>query len=139
MSASSNVIQLCCAALLACAVAPALAQTLSDPTRPPAGLGLQGVPIGGEAAGLGLSLQSIRISAESRSAMINGEHVQIGQRVGGLRLIRVSESEVVVLEGGQRRTLKLYPGVNKKPVAIAPEAKSVHPAQPDRPTARNDE
>ncbi len=139
MSASSNAMQICCAAILACGVATALAQTLSDPTRPPAGLGLQGVPIGGEAGGLGLSLESVRISADSRSAIINGEHVQIGQRVRGLRLVRVSENEVVVLEGGQRRTLKLFPGVNKKPVAIAPEAKIGRPVPQDRPSARNDE
>jgi hypothetical protein len=60
-------------------------------------------------------LQSVLIFPDFRSAIISGEHVSLGEKIGGQRLVRVSETEVVLLDGGIRRTLKLFPGVEKRP------------------------
>lgn len=95
--------------------ASACAQTLADPTRPPPGVRGTG-SAGGRGAGDsgGLVLQSVIISETSRSAIINGEHVLLGGKIGPARLIKVSEAAVVLLTGDARRTLKLFPGVHKR-------------------------
>jgi hypothetical protein len=54
-----------------------------------------------------------------RSAIISGERLALGQKIRGLRLVRIGETEVVLLDGSERRTLKLYPGVQKKPTQQA--------------------
>ena len=64
-------------------------------------------------------LQSVLIFPDARSAIISGERVLLGQKVGRLRLVKVAESEVVLLNGDERRTLKLFPGVDKRPTASA--------------------
>ena len=103
------------------ALQPAWPQALSDPTKPPAGF--QSVAQGPAGpARSGLVLQSVLISADSRSAIINGEHVMLGEKIGGVRLVRVAETEVVLLAGGAPRTLKLFPGVDKRPVGSSREA-----------------
>ena len=107
------------AAMAAGAAGDLRAQALSDPTRPPttfyaatqAGVGA------GRAPG-GLVLESVLISPQARSAIISGEYIELGQKIGDLRLIRVAETEVVLLEGGERKTLKLYPGVDKRPAGV---------------------
>ncbi len=59
-------------------------------------------------------LQSVIISDTSRSAIISGEHVMLGGKVGPARLVKVSETAVVLLTGDSRRTLKLFPDVHKR-------------------------
>ena len=89
-------------------------QELLDPTKPPAGFYVGAGP--GRPGGNGdLVLQSVLIFPDVRSAIINGEHVSLGEKIGGQRLVRVSETEVVLLDGGIRRTLKLFPGAEKRP------------------------
>ena len=100
--------------MLAVASSVVCAQGLADPTRPP-GLHMGAAP-SRQAEG-GLVLQSVLIFPDARSAIISGEHVLLGQKVGRLRLIKVAESEVVLLNGDERRTLKLFPGVDKRPAA----------------------
>jgi hypothetical protein len=63
----------------------------------------------------GLVLQSVLIHPDMRSAIISGEHVMLGQKVRGQRLVKVAETEVVLLNGAERRTLRLFPGVEKRP------------------------
>jgi MSHA biogenesis protein MshK len=94
----------------------AYAQTLPDPTRPPAGFNLAvGAAAPAQAAPDPLVLESVLIHPDTRIAIINGERLRLGQKIRGLRLVRIADSEVVLLEGSERRTLKLYPGVRKKP------------------------
>jgi hypothetical protein len=103
------------AVAVALALAAAPASALEDPTRPPPGFGA-GAGGGSRApAGDQLILQSVIISPAGRSAIINGEHVLLGERFGPGRLVKVSEAEVVLLVGGSRRRLALYPGVQKHP------------------------
>lgn len=96
-------------------------QALRDPTRPP----------GSAESGPGEAdsgLQSIvRRQGEKPRALINGELVSLGGKVGGVdgtqRLVAINEDSVVLLDAsGHRETLQLTPGVNKTPVNSKPSA-----------------
>jgi hypothetical protein len=100
--------------------AAAQAQALVDPTRPPSGFNLAQSGVNPAVAAVApLVLESVLIHPDVRSAIISGERLTLGQKIRGLRLIRIGGTEVVLLDGGERRTLKLYPGVQKKPAAAA--------------------
>jgi MSHA biogenesis protein MshK len=95
--------------------AAAQAPAMSDPTRPPAVLGVQGGQ-GGDAGAPGEpaapQLQSILASREPggrRVAVINGELVKRGTKVGDAVVERVGETEVVLRRGKKLETLKLFP------------------------------
>lgn len=106
------------AALFACSAA-ALAQ-LVDPTRPP------GAQAGGaaEAGAGGPVLQSVLISPQGRSAIIGGETVRLNGNYGDARVVRITESEVVLRRASGTETLRMYPDVAIKPAAGAvPAAK----------------
>lgn len=107
-----------CAAL---ALMPALAtaQAMNDPTRPATGYteAEAGIAAGGPV------LQSVMITPTFQSAIISGEVVQLGGKFGSARLVKISESEVVLKDGGETQILKLYPGVEKRAVE-KPEAKT---------------
>jgi hypothetical protein len=93
--------------------------------RPPPGFyGSAGAGVATSAGETGLVLQSVLISDGGRSAIIDGEHVLVGGKIGGGRLINVSETQVVVQLGGARRTLKLYPGVDKRETAAVEGGRS---------------
>jgi MSHA biogenesis protein MshK len=101
--------------LLAALSVPAFAQGLSDPTRPPVGFDAAASGVKDpESAPAALVLESVLIHPDARTAIISGERLALGQKIRGMRLVRIAESEVVLLDGGERRTLKLYPGVQKK-------------------------
>ena len=109
--------------LIVCALAlsagTGFAQGLADPTKPPVGFNISaGSPPRAGDIGAPLVLQSVLIYSDTRSAIISGEHVLLGQKFdGGLRLVKVAETEVVLLDGAERRILKLFPGAEKRPVA----------------------
>jgi len=98
--------------VLAFMPAVALAQAMTDPTRPPTGYAEADV---GMASG-GPVLQSVLITPTLQAAIINGEMVKLGGKFGGAKLVKVSESEVVLKDGGESQVLKLYPGVEKRAV-----------------------
>ncbi len=95
---------------------PAWAQ-LADPTRPPA----QATAPTGDAAGaaavpVATGLQSIILSRHGKgrpAAVINGEVVQLGGKLGEARLVKVEEDHVVLLSGEGRETLRLMPAAEK--------------------------
>lgn len=83
------------------------AAALPDPTRPPAVLvasptgtsGVNGTPM----------LQSVQIGhARSRSAVIDGESVRVGEQFRGARVMRIADTEVELQRGGERQVLRLY-------------------------------
>src|SRR3954447_5757977 len=90
------------------------AQGLTDPTRPPSGFDVTAVAKSAEAEPAALVLESVLIHPASRTAIISGERLALGQKIRGLRLVKIADTEVVLLDGGERRTLKLYPSVQKK-------------------------
>jgi len=96
--------------LAAAASATVWAQALNDPMRPPAAYA-EGGSGGGEAGGP--VLQSVMISPMLKAAIINGEMVKLGGKFGNAKLVKVSESEVVLKSGEETQVLQMYPGVEK--------------------------
>ena len=105
---------------------PLAAQGLPDPTQPPAGIyDMQG---GGQGAATvtrpraNNGLQSVIISPQRRAAIINGTTVELGEKIGGAKLIEVNEGGVVLQGNRGRRVLALFPGVNLKMKTIPGQA-----------------
>lgn len=98
--------------LLAMTVVAAPAQGLPDPTRPAIA-----PPEGADpevlVAAVPNGLQSIRRDDRGRAAaLIHGQWVTVGGRVGEARLIAIRDTEVVLGQpDGRRETLKLYPDI----------------------------
>jgi MSHA biogenesis protein MshK len=101
----------CFVAMLGTASLTVSAEVLTDPTRQPAELSV--LPTSGVRANSqkNFKLQSIIISPERRSAIINGQTVKVGDPVDDETLVEVNEGSVV-LQGKQgRKMLTLFPGV----------------------------
>jgi hypothetical protein len=96
---------------------PVTAQ-VPDPTRPadvpPA------VSAGGGSGAGGLQAIVIRRGGRS-SAVIDGEEVYVGERIGnkitGRRVLKISENAVVVQGEGGRETIRLIAAVEKMPAS----------------------
>jgi MSHA biogenesis protein MshK len=88
---------------------PAAAQTLADPTRPPAALDASRP----DGAGDGLPrLQSVLISPRAGGrhvAVIDGETVRLGGSFRGARVARMTENQVELVRGRDRQVLRLDP------------------------------
>ncbi len=106
-----------CAVLLAIVLpmAGAQAQALSDPTRPPSALSTSGSTVVQEEIA-GTQLQSILLSRGRKVAVINGSMVSIGGMVGEARVVRITETQVVLKKGEETEVLMMYPGIDKRPV-----------------------
>lgn len=121
---------------VALAASGAAAENLPDPTRPPAFLFAPADGEGTEKSGGGFQLQSVLIGSGRRSAIIGGRHLLVGDRLGEFTLVRIADAEVVLRGPDGSRTLKLFPGVDKRvaqaaepALGSAPRA-SKDPAQP---------
>lgn len=111
-SMSRNVLRCLCAMLMVIGAGAAYGEQLVDPTRPPDAVGVaQGSTQGGTSAPV---LQSVLISPHRRLAIIDGKTVKLGDKFGALRLVSVTETEVVLQSGTSRQILKLYPDVQKR-------------------------
>jgi MSHA biogenesis protein MshK len=98
------------------------AQGLPDPTRPPAMIesaGEQDAP-----ASSGPVLQSILISPTRRIATINGQAFKTGDKFGETRVVKITENEVVLRNGQDMQTLKLFPQVEKQVTSNQKTAKA---------------
>lgn len=96
----------------ALSAAQALAAPFADPTQPPGAVG--GGADAGSAVVDGPRLQSVLISPNRRVAVIGGQAVSLGGMYGEARVVRITESEVVLQTGQERRSLKLYPEIEKR-------------------------
>ncbi len=94
---------------------PALAQTaLPDPTRPPDSLeGGAAAKPGGPALSAGLQTVILR-KGRKPVALINGEMVELGGKLGEATLIRLSEREAVLQGPLGREVLRLTPSAQKR-------------------------
>lgn len=97
--------------ITSCVAVTAIAQGLTDPTRPPGNL--SGPVVDGGVTG-GPVLQSVRLSQTRKVAMISGEMVPLGGHYGSARLVRLTESEAVLRDGAETTVLKLFPLVEKR-------------------------
>ena len=94
---------------------PAQAQSLPDPTRPPASLLAprtnSGLPVQ-LATQAGPQLQSVLIARHPGGrhvAVIDGQTISLGGKFKGAVLSRMTEGEVVLVTGTTRQVLRLYP------------------------------
>lgn len=81
---------------------------LPDPTAPPAAPAAEG------ATSPGMSLTAIKRRGTQRFAVIDGQEVAAGGRYQDARVVRITESEVVLRRGADVTVLKLYPHVEKR-------------------------
>ena len=88
----------------------AFAQGLPDPTRPPSASVSDPAPSGESSR-----LQSVLISPGRKLAVIDGRTVMLGGRVGDARVVAIAPAQVTLQRGGAYQTLKLHPGIEKKP------------------------
>lgn len=101
---------------------PALAQ-LPDPTRP---ADIPAAPVlgPGTAPSTASGIQTVILRPGGKSvAVVNGQHLEVGARVGDKRVVKISESEVVFKGPSGREVIKLTPDIEKTPVKKTVEAK----------------
>jgi len=89
------------------------ASNLPDPTRPPAGMDATISVV----APSGPVLQLIRTIDGKRMAIISGQAVKVGAKVGEAIVTRIDEDRVVLRGAEGVQTLKLFPEVEKTPAA----------------------
>ena len=103
------------------------AENFTDPTRPPASIG--GVEPGGVALeSSGPVLQSVLIAAGRKIAVISGQNVKLGEKFGEAR-VSITESAVVLKNGKDTQTLRLFPDVEKRIISKKVRAKSINQRQ----------
>jgi len=81
-----------------------------DPTRPPNPVA--GVP-GGEKGGQSRTLQSVLIAPGRSVAVVDGQLVRVGSRLGDAEVVKINESGVVLRSSGRTETLKLLPDAKR--------------------------
>lgn len=117
LNTGDTAVMIVCGLALVAAMTVAQAQALSDPTRPPALLEGPAASEAGEHAPAAGLQSIIRSNCGKPGAIINGEFVTLGGRLGDARLMKVGEDFVTLKSPSGRETLKLIPGVEKKLVA----------------------
>jgi len=110
--------------LLAGTVSSALGQAMADPTRP-ALAAESGPGMAGSEAPAASGLQTIiRRAGAKPAAVINGEYVVLGGRVGDARLVKVGDDSVILRGPTGTEELRLIPGVEKKAAVPAKPKKA---------------
>jgi len=108
----SRIFPLCL--LLVAGLAPA---QVPDPTRPPLSSGAPGSPDAGgagTAGGEGVHTVILRRNGKS-GAVVGGQYVEVGGKLGDKRVIGITETQVVLQGGGGREVIKLTPTIEKTP------------------------
>ena len=97
---------------LAGAAKPGQAQTMRDPTRPPAQF-LDPADATVDSMAPASGLQTIKRTGKRRAALLHGEWVKPGDRHGEAVVKRIDDQSVVLeYPDGRRETIKLYPEVD---------------------------
>lgn len=112
---ADTAVMIVCGLALFAAMTVAGAQGLADPTKPPAGIdqpAAAAAEAGAEKAAAGLQT-IIRREGEKPAAVINGEYVVLGGRVGDARVVRIGEDSVTLKGATGTEVLKLAPGIEK--------------------------
>ncbi len=108
--------------LAAGATAGSASAQLADPTRPANAQFDAATP--GAAASVESGVQTVILRRDGKSAaVINGRHVVVGDKLGDKRIIRISESEVVLTGDSGREVIKVTPAIEKKPAKPPAAAK----------------
>ena len=108
-------------------VAASAAAQVPDPTRP------AGAVAAPEQGGVGAQpvasgVQTLILRSEGKSAaVINGQYVEVGGKLGDKRVVKISDSEVVLLGAGGREVIRLTPAIEK--VQVKKTAATKQPAR----------
>ena len=108
------------------AVLPAMLPAQTDPMQPPAALmapraaSVQGMP----AERGSQRLSAIMLSKDRKFAVVDGQEVALGGRLGEARLVRLTETEATLRGKAETVVLKLAPDL-KTPVGGAKSPKEV--------------
>jgi MSHA biogenesis protein MshK len=119
-SVQSFVLQIMFLLPLLIAMEHSYAEQLIDPTRPPDVLRASS----SGAATTGPVLQSVLISPQRKMAIISGKTLKLGEKFGKSQLVSITETEVVLQNGKEVQTLKLFPDVQKRLNSNGASAKS---------------
>jgi MSHA biogenesis protein MshK len=97
--------------------AVAFSQGMADPTRPPSAAAdistASGTPL----------LQSIKSSPSGSTAMVNGRLLRVGDKLDGAKVVRITETGLVLSKNGALNTLSIFPDIHTWPAATdAPRA-----------------
>lgn len=92
------------AVLIIVALSPALAAL--DPTKP--AIGVTSMPSEKSTADGELALQSIFSRSGSFSAIISGKSYREGDTIGEYTISRINSKDVVITDGRQQKTLRMY-------------------------------
>lgn len=113
------------------------AQSLRDPTLPPAELGLASPAPAGSVLSLEAGALTIIVRDGRRYLAVGMRLYAQGEKLGKARIERISETEVWFLEGGVLHKVSKYPGIQRRsvtPVALTPactvKSKIVSPVAP---------
>ena len=82
----------------------------ADPTRPPAAIEAESTSSGSPGAP---RLESVLIAPDRRIAVISGQQVMLGGKVGAGKVVSITESEVVIRGAKGVQTLRLLPELAK--------------------------
>ena len=97
------------------------AQALTDPTRPPFEI-LTAAPASAGAAP-STPLTSILLSSARKGAIISGEYVALGGRIGKATLIKITPTEVTLKSDLGLEVLQLYPPLANATAASGADGK----------------
>lgn len=110
----------------------ASAQNLPDPTRPPASLAIEeakDAPSADEKAAAPAGFQTVILRKGKKPvAIINGESVELGGKLGDARLVKLTDSEAVLQGESGKEVFHLTPGIERKNI-VPPVAKVRHNAK----------
>jgi hypothetical protein len=93
-----------------------------DPTRPAGAL--MTPEAGGVAVPLEIGVQTVILRPGGKSAaVVNGQYVEVGGKLGDKRVVKITESEIVLKGEGGREVIKVTPAIEKMPAKKAAAAK----------------
>jgi MSHA biogenesis protein MshK len=96
--------------ILASMASATQAQPLTDPMRPPA-FDARG---GGAESAQASRLQSTLLSHGRRLAIIDGQSVALGEKIGDATVVDITPTQVLLRRGSETEALELLPGAAKK-------------------------
>lgn len=100
--------------LLVALIAVAAQAQVRDPTRPADAVMVQEAGGGVVAAESGLQTVILRPRGKS-AAVINGQYVEVGGVLGDRRVLKISESEVILQGPSGREVMRVTPDIQKVP------------------------
>lgn len=103
--------------LMAMLPAVGLAQ-VPDPTRPPSAMGGTDTASGMALQSFDAGVQTVIVRKSGKSgALINGQYVEVGGKLGDKKVVKITETEVVLQGEGGREIMKTTPAIEKTPTA----------------------